>query len=807
MRKLYIVLLFLSVVTLQAQNQNRLFHKAKIYYNSHTDIEYLIRNGVDIDHIHNHKESNFLVSDFSEKDIANARRLGFKVEVLIEDVQSYYKNQNKPNHKDYVARTTKNPTCSGNPTINYTTPTNYDVKPGNQFGGFYTYAEVLQELDDMATQYPNLITVRADLKDPANVDRLKTQEGRYIQWVKISDNANTDESESQILYTAIHHAREPASLQQLIFYMWYLLENYNTNAQVKSIVDNTELYFIPVVNPDGYIYNETTDPQGGGMWRKNRKNNGDGSFGVDLNRNYSYITPAGNEVFGGAGTSTDTSSDVYHGTAPFSEPETQAVRYFVENHNFKLALNNHTHGNLLLFPFGYASNKPTPDNNVFETISDIMVDQNNFTNYISSSLYPAAGDSDDFMYGMLTTESGGTREKVFAMTPEIGSSFWPAASQIEGICKNMVFLNLTAAEYANNKGKFTDTSPSTIASQSSSFTYSLQRLGFGNDTNFTVSINPVSSNITSVGAAVSHNNLTLLQTVDGSIDINLASNVSGGDDIVFDVLVNNGLYTETTRVEKKYGSISIVLDDNGNTVNNWTTSTWGVSTSEFVSPSSSITDSPTGNYGNNANATITLGNAVNLNNVTSAKLVYQAKWDIEQSYDYVQLQVSIDNGSNWIPQCATSTTLGGNNQSGATNEPIYDGTSNWTLQTVDLSDYLNQTILIRFVLVTDNSETRDGFYFDDLQIETTSDVLSTNTYAEGAFSIYPNPVKDNLNIKALNITEPVNITIYNMLGQLISSKRNVQPNTKVDFSAYTTGVYILNITTNSKKQSFRIIKE
>ena len=147
---------------------------------------------------------------------------------------------------------------------------------------------MLDELDQMHQLYPNLISARSDIKDPTSDENPhihETYEGRFLQWVKISDNPNDNENEPEILYTALHHAREPGSLQQLIFYMWYLLENYAQDDVIKEILDNTELYFVPCVNPDGYIYNETNDPQGGGMWRKNRYNN----HGVDNNRNYSYI--------------------------------------------------------------------------------------------------------------------------------------------------------------------------------------------------------------------------------------------------------------------------------------------------------------------------------------------------------------------------------------------------------------------------------------------------------------------------------------------------------------------------------------
>ncbi len=108
--------------------------------------------------------------------------------------------------------------------------------------------------------------------------------------VKISDNPNVNETEPEVLYTALHHAREPVGAMQMLFYMYYLLENYDNDPFIQALVDNTEMYFVPVVNPDGYVYNQTTNPNGGGMWRKNRRNNGSaGLYGSDLNRNYGYM--------------------------------------------------------------------------------------------------------------------------------------------------------------------------------------------------------------------------------------------------------------------------------------------------------------------------------------------------------------------------------------------------------------------------------------------------------------------------------------------------------------------------------------
>ena len=169
----------------------------------------------------------------------------------------FYKQRNKLSNES-----AKNIFCEENANI-FETPENYDFKPSDDFGGFYTYNEMLNELDDMHSLYPEIISARSDIKDEtfsSSPHIHETYEGRYLQWVKISDNPNVSYGEPQILYTALHHAREPASLQQLIYFMWYLLENYASNDSIKQIIDNSELFFVPCVNQDGYIFNETIEP-------------------------------------------------------------------------------------------------------------------------------------------------------------------------------------------------------------------------------------------------------------------------------------------------------------------------------------------------------------------------------------------------------------------------------------------------------------------------------------------------------------------------------------------------------------------
>src|SRR6185369_7961072 len=112
-------------------------------------------------------------------------------------------------------------------------------------------------------------------------------------------------------------------------------------------VNSREIYIIPCVNVDGYVFNESTDPAGGGMWRKNRRDNGDGTFGVDLNRNYNIDWGNCNAPVAGVAAncgSFTTSSDSYFGTGPFSEPETKALRDFTFERTFKLSIDQHSEG-------------------------------------------------------------------------------------------------------------------------------------------------------------------------------------------------------------------------------------------------------------------------------------------------------------------------------------------------------------------------------------------------------------------------------------------------------------------------------
>jgi len=301
-------------------------------------------------------------------------------------------------------------------------------------GGFKTFSEIVAYMDSIHVQHPSITTAKFGIGT--------THEGRTIWAMKISDNPGVDEDEPEALYTGLHHAREPIGAEAVLYFMDYLTDNYGSDPTATEIVDGRELYFSPVVNPDGYVYNETTDPDGGGMWRKNRRDNGDGTYGVDLNRNYGYKWG-----YDDVGSSPVTSDPDYRGPSAFSEPESQAVRDFVEARHFSITLNYHSYGRLFLFPWGY-QRVYAPDHLYLSAIADSATSFNGYSPTPGWGLYLTNGDSDDWEYGEQTT-----KDLVFAFTPEVGSSsdgFWPAPSRIVPLCEENLPVNILIAQIADN---------------------------------------------------------------------------------------------------------------------------------------------------------------------------------------------------------------------------------------------------------------------------------------------------------------------------------------------------------------------
>lgn len=748
--------LLFSILSFATLAQSSKYSRVKIFTGSE-GLQQLAELGVAVDHGES-KPETFFISDFSLEEIQIMQSNNFNYEILIDDVQKFYVEQNnKPKSLE------KNTGCSGSTnTFTPIVPSNFNL---GSMGGFYTYAEFLAEVDQMASLYPTLITARAP------ISTFLSHENRPIYWLRISDNATTDEAEPEVMYTSIHHAREPASLSVNIFYMWYLLENYATNPEIQYLVNNTELYFIPMINPDGYIRNETTNPSGGGMWRKNRRNIGGGVYGVDLNRNYSY-------GWNTTGVSATADGDTWPGTSAFSEPETQAVKWFLENRDIVYAFNDHTYSDAILFPIGTTDAEFAVDHTYFDLFTAHMVELNGYQNMKSSGLYPASGDSDDYMYKVDLV----MKPRIFAMTPEIGGSsdgFWPASADITGICQEMVFTNKILAHLPHKYLKVADTDPNTILTTTGNFNHEATRLGM-EDGPLTVSIVPL-LNIQSVGVPIIYT-LNLEQVQAGAFSYVLDPAITLGSTIKYILLTDNGLWTRRDTITKNYGNPTIQFTDPASTLANWT-GNWFTTNATFVSSPTCITESPAGNYSNNSYDSTTLIQTFDLTGATNPKVTFYTKFEIENNYDYTQFQVSTDNGATWNGQCGnyTNTAVSGGVQPVGT--PIYDGfQSTWVQEEISLSQYIGSTVKFRFVFRSDGGAREDGFFFDDFQVYYTAPIDNSSLDEITLINSHPNPANDKVTISTSKSINAGTISILDLNGKIVKSEKVTSNTNQVQFN-------------------------
>jgi hypothetical protein len=163
--------------------------------------------------------------------------------------------------------------------------------------------------------------------------------------------------------------------------------------------------------------------------------------------------------------------------------------------------------------------------------------------------------------------------------------------------------------------------------------------------------------------------------------------------------------------------IDLVFDDDASNTSNWqATGNWNTTTSKYVSGPSSFTDSPIGNYSNSQTVTFTTASFLTMDDAIGSVLKFQTQWDIESNWDYGQIQIST-NGTNWTPLEGIHTQAGtGSFQ--PTGEPVYDGAQlTWVEEEIDLTPYVGEQIKLRFMLKSDGSVTRDGWYVDDISVE------------------------------------------------------------------------------------------
>jgi len=350
---------------------------------------------------------DIVVNDVDERRIA---LLGFETQVLVPDIEAAFAAL-----------------CDG-------------------LGEYHSYSECVEELLEAESGFPDI----------ARVDSIgRSYENRPILAIKISDEPWVDDPlEADVLFVALHHAREVATPDVVLYLMHYLLDNYGLDARVTRLVDTREIWIVPVLNPDGHVFVE----QGNFLWRKNRRPAAvGGCVGVDINRNYGFLWGLDD-----VGSSGDPCSQTYRGQAPFSEFETRAIRDLVldEAHDFTSAISYHSYGRLILFPWGYTP-EPTPDHDIFEALADSMAAYNGYRPGAgNTAIYPTNGDFGDWMYGDKVVTEGfdpkhplNEKPRMFAFTFEVGGSFKPEESMIPQLVSENLAPNLFMIEYADEPAR------------------------------------------------------------------------------------------------------------------------------------------------------------------------------------------------------------------------------------------------------------------------------------------------------------------------------------------------------------------
>ena len=250
-------------------------------------------------------------------------------------------------------------------------------------GIYHNYGQVLSELQGIANSAQGF---------GSSISIGNSLQGRSLAGVKLGYPSRDGKEKPAIAFLGTHHAREHLSTEvPLLLARW--LVDHSREPRVKKLLETRDVYIVPLVNPDGVEYDIAT---GSYRWqRKNMRDNGDGTTGVDLNRNYDFR-------FGGEGASDSPGSDTYHGPSAFSEPETRAVRDFVNGlPNLKLLVSYHTFSELILYPWGGA-NEPIPDGRAlaaYKAMAGKMAQWTGYTPEQSSALYVASGDTCDWAYG------------------------------------------------------------------------------------------------------------------------------------------------------------------------------------------------------------------------------------------------------------------------------------------------------------------------------------------------------------------------------------------------------------------------
>ena len=687
-----------------------------------------------------------IIAEISSSALTKLKVSGYSCEVLVDDVTRHFVEQSRLFYKNAATGNRVANETSGQSIRNFiSTPSFFTTTttPPGSMGGYYTFAEMNAEMNDLVTAFPSLVQ-----KTSIGL----SIEGRNIWCLKISDNVSTDENEPEVLYLGLQHAREAITGTSLIFFAQYLAQNYGTNAAVTELVSNREIFIVPCVNPDGYVFNEMNDPGGGGMQRKNRRNVGSditGQKGVDLNRNYGvdWSDCAGASSACGSGT---TSNETYWGSSAFSEPETRAIRDLCYARNFVAAFDQHCSGPYYSLPFGRRSyhTMPALDREFYTFVPALMGKYNGHRagdSYATVQYEVAGGAKDWWLLGDIESfpNEANKKGKIYGMTGEAGGGgFWAPTSQIIELCKNLCFQNMQLAYAAGSYVDVQDMSDVALTNTDTILSYKIRRIGLGNDP-VTVSILPLQNLSVTITDTIS-SLPAYYDTYTGALPITMPPTLGAGQKITFVWKVQTGGITILDTVTKIYNPVTVFTDDmeTGSVGTNWNVAGgWNYTSSFANSGSRSLTESPGGNYSGNDTRIAALRNQFDLSDATTAYISFWTRHRAENFRDILRIQVSTNStdglDGNWTNLAGRNTVQESNttNQGRLGGMPALTGIrENWTRELIEIpaAYYSSNNVRFRFEFSSDGTSANDfendlddGFYIDNFKIVKSTSSLVT----------------------------------------------------------------------------------
>lgn len=757
-----------TILLLTILNIGLLFSKyylVKIYYQTDEEFNKILSLNLDLESAKDFKnEIEIIVNDFEKDKIAKS---GLKYNILNEDYESFLEKKILEQQEKIIE----------NIPLGFTF---------GSMGGFYTLDEIYREFEKLSNNYNHLVEI-----DTIGFSWEKNPIIAYCF-------GSSDTTKPEVLLTALHHSREPATVTTIVYFLQTLFSKAKEgNQEALYLLNNRRIWIIPVLNPDGYLYNQKRYPKGGGLWRKNRRPINDSTFGVDLNRNYGPFEfwNANNN-----GSSTNPQNETYRGPEPFSEPEIAALRNFCFSRKFSLALNYHTYGGMLIYPYS-ALPYETPDSNWFRNFGMYIQQLNSY--YFGTDKqtvgYPTRGSSDDWFY---TIDS--TKGKVFAFSPEASyqfDGFWPDKNRIIPIAQENypILLNLLWSADVNV----------VLADYFYDFD-TTRKIGFLNLEFQNLGINPSEDNLPvqirskdetfSFDTTIYLTSLYPASKIHSEIRLPIPNeNFINGSNVSFFVSVlQNGIERNDTIGLTLYEYEIINLKDSS--FWDFSNSNWGY---ELNSETQSLLlcDSPLRNYKDSSENFLYLNKPIQLNGI-NFQLEIQSRWSIEPFYDFAKIELSTTGGKDWIPLRFKRSTIASGNQYGKQKLGEFGFAGYfpyWNRQFANLKDYLGKDIYLRLSLLSDRAKNSSGWDIKEIQLR---------KYPFVDFKNYINVENDTkyliLHINgSLKSKIPLekglvieNISIFDILGRAIFSKKLTENELFLNLPSLPSGIFFVIIKSN-----------